>query len=321
MLDISHIPNTQKDTQIFYAGGTTYWQTWVKPRGAKFICILALSGGGGGAGGSSGGAGTSGTANTGGGAGGVSISYLTFASGAQYWANVGAGGVQVSGATGGTGGISFQADTATGSALVLNNNNTITGGTGGVGTVDVAGTAGVGFNGHEIAGSVSGSAGSVTLSLPQSIATSSTPTFAGVTVGSVTLTDALLGTATQALTDGTATVVDSFAVANYSGAKEKEDKPEITIIKELITEVSKDKTEPIKVDVENGRVTVSKGKDIITNKSKEDFKIEVVNGTLTIRGTHKAETETNEKNFFRGQPARIFSPLFLKGKKSNLSKC
>lgn len=53
------------------------------------------------------------------------------------------------------------------------------------------------------------------------------------------------------------------------GAKEKEDKPEITIIKELITEVSKDKTEPMKVDVENGKVTVSKGKDIITNKTKE----------------------------------------------------
>lgn len=53
------------------------------------------------------------------------------------------------------------------------------------------------------------------------------------------------------------------------GAKEKEDKPEITIIKELITEVSKDKTEPMKVDVENGKVTVSKGKDIITNKTKD----------------------------------------------------
>lgn len=57
------------------------------------------------------------------------------------------------------------------------------------------------------------------------------------------------------------------------GAKEKEDKPEITIIKELITEVSKDKTEPMKVDVENGRVTVSKGKDIITNKIKENAKL------------------------------------------------
>jgi hypothetical protein len=53
------------------------------------------------------------------------------------------------------------------------------------------------------------------------------------------------------------------------GAKDKEDKPEITIIKELITEISKDKTEPMMVDVENGKVTVSKGKDIITNKIKE----------------------------------------------------
>jgi hypothetical protein len=54
------------------------------------------------------------------------------------------------------------------------------------------------------------------------------------------------------------------------GAKEKEDKPEITIIKELITEVSKDKTEPMTVDVEDGRVTVSKGKDVITNKLKKN---------------------------------------------------
>ena len=54
------------------------------------------------------------------------------------------------------------------------------------------------------------------------------------------------------------------------GAKEKEDKPEINIIKELITEVSKDKTESMKVDVSDGKVTVTKGKDIITNKIKED---------------------------------------------------
>jgi hypothetical protein len=54
------------------------------------------------------------------------------------------------------------------------------------------------------------------------------------------------------------------------GAKEKEDRPEITIIKELITEVSKDKTESMKVDVEDGKVTVTKGKDIITNKIKKN---------------------------------------------------
>ena len=57
------------------------------------------------------------------------------------------------------------------------------------------------------------------------------------------------------------------------GAKEKEDKPEITIIKELITEVSKDKTESMKVDVADGKVTVTKGKDIITNKIKEDVEL------------------------------------------------
>lgn len=67
--------------------------------------------------------------------------------------------------------------------------------------------------------SASSSTGSVTLSLPQDINTTSTPTFGGVTVGSVTLTDALMGTATQALTDGTATVVDSWSTSSYSGAK------------------------------------------------------------------------------------------------------
>jgi hypothetical protein len=63
------------------------------------------------------------------------------------------------------------------------------------------------------------STGAVTLSLPQSIHTGATPTFSGVTVGSVTLTDALIGTATQALSDANATVVDSWSATTYSGAK------------------------------------------------------------------------------------------------------
>jgi hypothetical protein len=65
----------------------------------------------------------------------------------------------------------------------------------------------------------SSSTGTVTLSLPQSIGSTSTPTFGGVTVGSVTLTDALIGTATQALTSGSATVVDSWSATTYSSAK------------------------------------------------------------------------------------------------------
>jgi hypothetical protein len=65
----------------------------------------------------------------------------------------------------------------------------------------------------------SASTGAVTLSLPQSIGTTSTPTFGSVTVGSVTLTDALIGTATQALTTTSATVVDSWSATTYSSAK------------------------------------------------------------------------------------------------------
>jgi len=75
------------------------------------------------------------------------------------------------------------------------------------------------------------------------------------------------------------------------GAKEKEDKPEVTIIKELITEVSKDKTEPMKVDVENGRVTVSKGKDVITNKTKEHGHTMHKEGS----GHHDAKAKENKK--------------------------
>ena len=73
---------------------------------------------------------------------------------------------------------------------------------------------------------VSASTGSVTLSLPQSIATTSSPTFASLsigsgslTAGSVTLTDALLGTATTSVTTTSATVVDTWSATTYSTAK------------------------------------------------------------------------------------------------------
>ncbi len=66
---------------------------------------------------------------------------------------------------------------------------------------------------------VSASTGSVTLSLPQSIATTSSPTFNGITVGQVTLTDALIGTATTSISDTSATVVDSWSPAAYRSGK------------------------------------------------------------------------------------------------------
>jgi hypothetical protein len=45
----------------------------------------------------------------------------------------------------------------------------------------------------------------------------------------------------------------------------KEEKPEITIIKELIARLDQ-KEPPMRVDVEGDRVTVSKGEDVITAK-------------------------------------------------------
>jgi hypothetical protein len=72
----------------------------------------------------------------------------------------------------------------------------------------------------------SASTGSVTLSLPQSIASTSSPTFAGLSVGSgsltagsVTLTDALIGTATTSVSTTSATVVDTWSATAYSSAK------------------------------------------------------------------------------------------------------
>jgi hypothetical protein len=47
MLDFSHIPSQQQQTTILYATGN--FQTWSKPRNAKFIEIFCLGGGAGGA--------------------------------------------------------------------------------------------------------------------------------------------------------------------------------------------------------------------------------------------------------------------------------
>ena len=67
MLDLFHIPSNTDSTKIFYAQGATAWQTWQKPRNAKFIQIFCLGGGAGGGGGS---ASTSAAALTRGGGGG-----------------------------------------------------------------------------------------------------------------------------------------------------------------------------------------------------------------------------------------------------------
>ena len=92
---------------------------------------------------------------------------------------------------------------------------------------------------------VSASTGSVTLSLPQSIATTSSPTFAALsigtgslTAGSVTLTDALIGTATTSVTTTSATVVDTWSASSYSTAKyvvQMKNSTDIEVLEVLVT--------------------------------------------------------------------------------------
>jgi hypothetical protein len=89
------------------------------------------------------------------------------------------------------------------------------------------------------------STGAVTLSLPQSIHTAASPTFAGlsvgsgsVTAGSLTLTDALIGTATTSLSTTSATVVDSWSATTYSSAKyivQMKNGSDIEVLEVLVT--------------------------------------------------------------------------------------
>jgi hypothetical protein len=81
------------------------------------------------------------------------------------------------------------------------------------------------------------STGAVTLSLPQSIHSEATPTFSGVTVGSVTLTDALMGTA-LATASTSATTIDTWSATTYSSAKylvQMKKGTDIEVIEVLVT--------------------------------------------------------------------------------------
>jgi len=71
MLDLSHIPNSQQDIQVFYSNGiNNAWQIWNKPRKCNYVWIMCIGGGGGGAGGPTTTGGT--VAATGGASGAVS---------------------------------------------------------------------------------------------------------------------------------------------------------------------------------------------------------------------------------------------------------
>jgi hypothetical protein len=106
MLDLSHISSQQQQTYTLYATGD--WQTWSKPRNAKFIEIFCL---GGGAGGSIATIGTGArNGGNGGGAGGIVRGIIpAFLLPDTLYVLVGKGGAgsTTNNTAGGTGGISY----------------------------------------------------------------------------------------------------------------------------------------------------------------------------------------------------------------------
>jgi hypothetical protein len=64
----------------------------------------------------------------------------------------------------------------------------------------------------------------------------------------------------------TATMALIQMVSGIVSEVKKEEKPEITIIKELIARLDKDES-PMRVDVADGKVTVTKGDDTVTTRS------------------------------------------------------
>jgi hypothetical protein len=85
--------------------------------------------------------------------------------------------------------------------------------------------------------SATASTGAITLSTPQDIHSTATPTFSGVTVGSVTLADALMGSALATASDS-ATTIDTWSATTYSSAKyivQMKKGTDIEVIEVLVT--------------------------------------------------------------------------------------
>jgi hypothetical protein len=106
--------------------------------------------------------------------------------------------------------------------------------------------------------------------------TLTTPNIGAATATSITLTDALIGTATQAITDGTATVVDTWAVATYSSAKyivQMKNGNDIEVLEVLVT-----------VDG-NNNVYLTEYADIISNTSIGTTDADYSGGNVRLKVT------------------------------------
>ena len=94
--------------------------------------------------------------------------------------------------------------------------------------------------------------------------------------GSITLPDALIGTATQAITSGSATVVDSWAVASYSSAKyivQMKNGNDIEVLEVLVT-----------VDG-NNNVYLTEYADVISNTELGTTDADYLSGNVRLKVT------------------------------------
>lgn len=147
MIDVFNIPSNSANNQIFHAvsSGSTQWQTWQKPNGAKMVHMYVLGGG------SGGGSGRTGGINTGGGGGGGASTAITIGLFPAcmlpdiLYVSVGKGGAGGAGNTAGSAGelsyVSISATTLTASTVIQSSDTAPTGG--GTGTSSLAGSGGV----------------------------------------------------------------------------------------------------------------------------------------------------------------------------------
>ena len=142
MLDLSYFQNNTSNTQVFINEGT--WQTWTKPRGAKFVNILCI---GAGSGGGSGGVGIGGARFGGGPGASGAVTRANFQASLlpdTLYVQCGTGGAGAPGSTTATGSIGGAAsssfvtvypdNTNVAAILVRSGNVPATGGEAGVGT-------------------------------------------------------------------------------------------------------------------------------------------------------------------------------------------
>jgi hypothetical protein len=154
------------------------------------------------------------------------------------------------------------------------------GGTGitsfGAGIADFLGTP----SSENLAAAVTGETGTGALVFANT-PTFTTPNIGAATATSITLTDALIGTATQALTDTNATVVDSWSATTYSTAKyivQMKNGSDIEVLEVLVT-----------VDG-NDNVYLTEYADIVSNASIGTTDADFSGGNVRLKVTASNNT-------------------------------